>query len=191
MIDYEKLKLAHELCLYSKKFYIQILIGIEGSPIFFIKIVDNKGNNASMLHVTSLDELITKLQELTTLESKYKIGQEVFYFCDNEVYDFKIREINTTESNEFLYSGDGHDVYECDLYLAKKSLIESQLVYWSSLMAKAELKRKQSCSESIRKHHELEDECTHEKDKTYFINGLDLEHILPHNRCIKCGEFYT
>jgi hypothetical protein len=148
-------------------------------PIYYLRF------NEECTQFNNIDDLITKLQELTQSESKYKKGQEVFYCCDNEIYDFKIREIHSNESTEFLYSGDGHDVYECDLYLTKEALIESQLVYWSSLMAKEELKHKQSsCSESIRKHHELEEECTHQSD------GMIYTSSPPQNKCKKCGEFY-
>jgi len=209
MIDYEKLKLAHELAdklnLYSYEIKLRTYKGVTQLICFNYRHEDSLWVDSEF---NSIDDLIAKLQELTQPESKYKVGETIWYVNSRQIpLSMKIQYIDFEKDKEPFYVEEKYHLPQSAAYSSLEELIESQLVYWSSLMAKEELNHKQSsCSESIRKHHELEDEekkgrdkakelinslCKsgkHERDPKY--QGGCWEEIDHHHRCIKCGMFY-
>lgn len=131
MIDYSKLKIAHELCINTKYYCIEIVMGIMDSATFFLRNCDDEGNNSTLVHYSTLDNLILKLQELTQTKPKYKIGEKVFTVnSDLEIEEVEISsilDIHTHMPYQDTYR-DWH--HENRLYPTKQSLIESQIEYW-------------------------------------------------------------
>src|SRR5690606_33867287 len=138
MIDYEKLKEAHELML--------ILSNNNGCSLrltfcdgkfwkYFLQINDKK----DIFEFNCIDDLINKLKELTQPKPKYQLREIVWLFnyeC-NEIDCFKIDAItkkNLTYSgkcinSEFVYE----EIPEKDLYPSREALIDAQIECWQSL----------------------------------------------------------
>ncbi|HAT5918698.1 TPA: hypothetical protein JAG59_002004 [Legionella pneumophila] len=218
MIDYEKLKkaheLAHELSITSNdNVIIQITYRGDNGVLFNIYQNDMSKFDSSMLCI-SLDELITKLQELTQPKAKYDIGQKV-WFLDlpvNEILSAKIKKINE-DAYEYEYelidSPSGkNDFLEKDLYPSRESLIDAQIEYWKGM------KQEQIVPiEEMRPPFEGEvkgfrcfddeaegKECEHESDGKYWVRNLGWasferldccpEGMERYKKCKKCGDFY-
>ncbi|HAT2149823.1 hypothetical protein SDA16_06945 [Legionella pneumophila serogroup 1] len=142
MIDYEKLKEAHELCYKLAKQEKSLL------EINYNHRVDHTGKASDTYslygvlgggHKFSLDELITKLKELTEPQPKYQLREIVWLFnheC-NEIDCFKIDAISTKTlrysgeccNSDFVYE----EIPEKDLYPSREALIDAQIEYWRGL----------------------------------------------------------
>ena len=128
MIDYQKLKLAHEICGNTDDYYFDISFGDEEIGIYLYKANDYKAELINDFN--NLDDLITKLQELTQPKPKYKIGHEVYHAGRDEVpiLTMKIDEIGfKTYSNSYIYYGDEGEVQKCYLYPSREALIQAQI----------------------------------------------------------------
>lgn len=135
MIDYEKLKIAHELavkynpdCLVSVTFYSNCFtrfdyrVELHGCTEYF---------------TGDIDKLLIKLKELTQPEKptpKYEVGQEVWVIDGENPIACSINDVRYKELDGFLYSDkDGFQWLESDLYPTRESLIEAQIEYWNRL----------------------------------------------------------
>lgn len=138
MIDYIKLKEAHELML--------ILSNNNGCSLrltfcdgkfwkYFLQINDKK----DIFEFNCIDDLITKLKELTQTKPKYALGDIVWLYdySINEIQSFKIDAITL---KTFKYSGncieDGfayEEIAEKDIYPSRDALIDAQIEYWKGL----------------------------------------------------------
>lgn len=129
MIDYDKLKIAHELADKLSKItngHVQVscklFIHREGSNFCHYELsIDNDyglGNGV----MTNMDDLITKLRELTQSEPKYKKGQTVWTLTNHEAPD----DIIEITLNQDINDDEG-------LYPSKAALIEAQIEYWSNM----------------------------------------------------------
>ncbi|HAT1745434.1 TPA: hypothetical protein I8Z16_001725 [Legionella pneumophila] len=138
MIDYEKLKEAHELML--------ILSNNNGCSLrltfcdgkfwkYFLQINDKK----DIFEFNCIDDLITKLKELAQTKPKYALGDIVWLYdySINEIQSFKIDAITL---KTFKYSGncieDGfayEEIAEKDIYPSREALIDAQIEYWKGL----------------------------------------------------------
>ncbi len=195
MIDYEKLKQAHELASKCKSHYLLQIISHKGAEF---TLVDWKPDIPDM-NFFDEDSLIEKLTELTQPKSKYEVGQTIWFMdCEKNIREFIINtvEILGYEGDLYRYRDhSGNYVYERDgLYSSRDALIESQIQYWQSFLKPDS---QMSCSEAIRKHHELEDDCQHISDGIMYQINQPVFHLdgkcdfpLPHNKCRKCGDFY-
>lgn len=140
MIDYEKLKLAHELVSKIPFSKITHIYSNEDGSSFTLTSPD-----LSFRYIFNIDELIEKLQELKKLEPKYKVGDTVFVRHIDSIHFFIIDEI-IVEDNEFWYinycnSGafqdDQHEFNQYKenlLFPTREALIKSQINYWQSLL---------------------------------------------------------
>lgn len=174
MIDYEKLKIAHELALKVDR-AIKYIFGnsIANTPChqFYIQ------NYTEEERCDDIDDLISKLQELTQPEPKYKVGDEVWYL-DLPINKIHIGIIRRARYDEYVINGEDNDTKDDftadELYPTKKSLIEAQIKYWKSLREP--------------------EECQHESDGIdHFLYSKDKKFRFPvveFNKCTKCGEFY-
>ena len=134
MIDYDTLKLAHELAeKYSLSNYgesVSISSRISSlfkSAIYTVVIHDLHKEFESF----ELDDLIDKLRTLTAPEepkAKYTLGDELWYLHHQEIESF----ISVKTLGRTHYDGEywWHEDY---LYPTKASLIEAQLEYWQKL----------------------------------------------------------
>lgn len=187
MIDFEKLRTAHELCCDTESYYFDIALGMDNGCIALY----DANNNAEQFicNPYDLDDLINKLKELTKPEPKYKIGESVWYqdlgkpfganivFVSNEQY-----EIDDSKNNN------GKTWFtETELYPTKQALIEAQIEYWSS-----QLDTRCVLSPDIQiNQHEVDiDRCQHESSRILRLSdgGDGLCHYDV--KCKKCGEFY-
>lgn len=136
MIDYDKLKLAHELMLESRKIaqkeFLKIGAKIEQATVDYIfKITDYDG----MINYIDLDDLIKKLQELTQdkPKPKYEVGQEVWGGYKNPLQFWVV----SWDGKEYLVKDKikqwSSSFSENELYPSKHALIEVQLRYWAEL----------------------------------------------------------
>lgn len=214
MIDYQKLKEAHELML--------ILSNNNGCSLrltfcdgkfwkYFLQINDKK----DIFEFNCIDELITKLKEQTKPKPKYELGEIVWLFnheC-NEIDCFKIDAISTKTlrysgeccNSDFVYE----EIPEKDLYPSREALIDAQIEYWQSLKEpvkpedmrpkfEGEVKGFNHCEHD---YDALRDDCgykflRHINGTSYYVSHKDndvycacgLPADFPHNcKCRKCG----
>ena len=163
MIDYEKIKLAHELCEKTDGYYFYCTY----SSKFGIDDIDLCHNDKYDEDCKDIDDLITKLQELTRLKPKYKLGQEVFFIILAQnwvIIDSKIEHYEHKTGEYYLA---GHWYKENHLYSTKEALIQAQIDYWHLLKCPK--------FEGEIKGFNSQESCQHE-----FHRGI----------CKKCGEFY-
>src|ERR1700679_2003839 len=140
MIEYDKFKQCHGIMLEHNKFYCMYEFGWSDRVKFELF---NEDNHLCIYVTYNIDDLITRLQQLTQPEPKYKVNQKVFTRIDQEIHCFAIDEIiNDGECwyidrnvNGGYSSTDGcFDQYEEDkLYPTKADLIEAQIEYWYDL----------------------------------------------------------
>lgn len=134
MIDYEKLKEAHELTEKLSEnnqswVSIEIVFSKGWQPISYFL---NRWDKAPII-CSGIAELITTLKELTESKPKYKID-DVVWFVDNVPYSSKIKTIyiNDEEASYGLDNWIGAFNDE-NLYPTKKTLVQSQIDYWQKM----------------------------------------------------------
>jgi hypothetical protein len=136
MIDYKKLKLANELCRYLNNYCFEILFVGNSFPVIFLKYADDNGDNPKLWHMSTVDKLIDKLQELSQPQPKYKVGDQVWALDEGDIISFYITKIDGNK-----YSGSHFkNIYDCFwdedyLYLSKEALIQAQIDHWKNLLA--------------------------------------------------------
>ena len=131
MIDYDKLKKAHELaanlnlCAYLSTVYIP------SCSQFRIELKLNNGDGVK--DYFSIDAVINKLHEIGGPSHKYKIGQYVWVMGEyaNDIECGEILDIDLPSEYVYLINQVWH--YEKDIYPTKSALIESQIAFWNNL----------------------------------------------------------
>lgn len=199
MIDYEKLKIAHELAFKFKpanRLKITYIYTNNGEMYYHLSLEPASPN----YEFASIDELIEKLQGLTKHEPKYKVG---WYLLHGHIRHTK------------FHDGDGFSMCEATspecagliLFPSRQALIEHQLNYWSRLLQdeewhlSKELKSdgKFDCDDcgavgitpDIQSNQSQVDVdgCQHSTNgNIYIIDGFNGSK--ESFKCIKCGEFY-
>ncbi len=136
MIDYDKLKIAIELSdKLAKKnghmVYLQTFLTFESlvSNTFTLQwSVDDQ----EVFH--NIDDLITKLRELTQPEPNYKYPlASIVYFLDGGSINVAYVISFNTDRYILDYEGDTYYRKESELYTTKSQLIAAQIEYWSKL----------------------------------------------------------
>lgn len=193
MIDYEKLKRAHELA--------SILSVIDKYPVYIsarlfhefsmyrLQSRDIEDNEES--HFEKIDDLITKLEELTKPEPKFKVGQKVWWFargCDEQLVESLVTEVLNSDDGFSYLSRDmddggmgGHS--ESKLYPTREALIQSQIAHWQELLEP----KASCCSIHAGGDEECKKECEHEPSASKWVSPADM---IEKFKCKKCGEFY-
>lgn len=134
MIDYEKLKIAHDLVYKAAKergniIAIQVMINYDGVINYTLKgfLIDEQ--------CYSIDVLIEKLKKITKKHPKYKTGQLVWRL--NDEYEPKSFLITGFEDGLYLDGNESGLILsgweESQLYETKDDLINAQINYWQSL----------------------------------------------------------
>jgi hypothetical protein len=142
MIDYEKLKIAHELAEYlsNKENFVSW-----SYDFFYCKKEGNKHQVRLLLgphhedfqggyyYMNNLDELISNLREIIQSKPKYKVGQNVWLisYCGSGIVEWKIEDIDASSEEKYLFGDSWYK--ESELYPSKQSLIEAQIEYWQKL----------------------------------------------------------
>lgn len=130
MIDYDKLKIAHTFIDKCESHYLAHINSKKHGHEYTL--VDWKIEMPDLIY-DNIDDLITKLRELTQSEPKYKVGDVVFIvdagnelaqveFMHDEYYGYGARE-----------PSDGYFIDEKHCYPNKAALIEAQIEYWSNM----------------------------------------------------------
>lgn len=202
MIDYEKLKLAHEL--YSKiqdEYWIGYFWpNYTNSFLGYFRL--SKNESTEFEDFDTIDSLITKLQELTQPKSKYEIGQEVFALKRRGVVGLmsgRVKEYDSHDNYYIVFTGSGgYWLNEEKIYPSREALIQEQIDYWESL-------KFDDAIEYVRKNHDgtvknlASKECQHESDGGWYYShgericgaALHFANAKPDKyKCKKCGEFY-
>lgn len=131
MIDYEKLKIAHELAQKLRDDYSVVHYWVSYCNLDYFRLNDNL--TSEIKDFKSLDDLIIKLQKLTQPKSKYKVGQKVWKLSDYyKPLQYIIEQVD--ESSEEKYTLYDYDDWcqEDELYPTREALIDAQIDYWNS-----------------------------------------------------------
>ncbi len=194
MIDYTKLKIAHELIeKYPHRQGREMSLEVNFTETIVEYIVHYNPDDSDAF--SKIDNLIAWLQEITQPKPKYSTGDILWVMDYNEPSSFMAERIERekTENNswEFIYNG----WPESELYTTKQSLIEAQIEYWHDHLSQ-ELKQHISpyCKSEPKCPHNknprncyecvIVDGCEHESDGLVYCSNP------PQNKCKKCGEFY-
>lgn len=179
MIDYDKLKIAHEICQESGYSFSYFFGGQAVEDNWTIYDLDS---GPILDDGEDINDLITKLRELTQPEPKYKdcwyVGVGGHQKCTKVL-----------NQNGYVVC-DETDLEAIGLhviaYATKAQLIEAQIEYWQSLREPQD----EYCNVSGAKLGKREPTegttgCQHESD------GEDYRYQCAHHyKCTKCGEFY-
>jgi hypothetical protein len=134
VIDYEKLKLAHELgsiATKGKRKRCDVFVSVyhNNEPIFgYIDF----SHNRDVFEFYDIDELINALQKLIEPQPKYKIGQEVWVLDGNNIEVIAVF-INNIVNNKYALTVFLGWFEEEDIFSSYDELIESQIKYWTDL----------------------------------------------------------
>lgn len=148
MIDYEKIKTAHELAeLYGKQIddWIDVAVTLNSiSKYYPLPFAFGPTGKDFDNRFTSLDELIDKLKELTQPESKFKVDDEVWIY---NYYAHRIDcfVVDAIDLESLRYSGkikgsaaEYEEIRECDIYHSREELINAQIKHWQSMKEQEE-----------------------------------------------------
>lgn len=209
MIDYDKLRLAHEL---ANKYYQQSNSGVVIESNFefgcTLEYVYRLWIDQNISSFNEIDDLITKLKALTQPEPKYKVGDTVWMEINGEPVS---RFIFKNAGPKYYLEGYVGLMYESELYPTKAELIEAQIKYWTSMREPEHEFEKGICVHCGDKYFDhgpfcmrLEycnvsgaklgkrEECEHESDGSVpkLSHFTSEEGCVFVRKCIKCGEFY-
>lgn len=123
MIDYEKLILAHELCQKTRNYFFTSEFGNDGDLRYELISAQLSEKTYECL---TIDELITKLQELTQQKRVYEVGS-TWWTLDHTNLPFPLI---ITERNKDFYR---HDQ---EWFASNEELIQAQIEYWQGLLPK-------------------------------------------------------
>lgn len=179
MIDYKKLKKAHELAQSLSTHFIVHAVGgkyLNSCHEFTLSCWKQDEDT----RCRDLDDLIEKLEVIAAHESKYKVGDAVWRLND-ECYPERFRVVDIDFAAEEMYlDGNGDWWVEEQLFPSRKALIEAQLDHWKNLLSE-ELEQHVSdyCSPPFEGEVKGFNDCDH---------GSCEEGDL--RKCFKCGELY-
>ena len=131
MIDYEKLKLAHDLAK-EKGIYLQTNVATYSDGYQEIP-SDGKIKGK---YFSTLDELIAILKDTKQPEPKYKINDQVWFINDEyKCQPLQITKIEYDQNMEKITYCDMDNCWWTDeqIYPTKLKLIEAQIEYWEKL----------------------------------------------------------
>lgn len=179
MIDYEKLIQAHEKCL-GTKYYFDIALGIDDG---LIALFDSESNESFVCNPDDLDDLITKLQELTQPKAKYEENDRCWCYLHGSMYectvqqiywDKELRDYRVNLIREESIKGK-ISCSQSEIYPQKSELIQAQIDYWRQMRVDEAVKESQlqfegeikgfgdmHCSKAMNPNVWLEEDCQHE-----------------------------
>lgn len=165
MIDYDKLKQAHILIENLSYGLLTVRHSkYDGTNFYFEYVSADPRNKREGFYFNSIDELISKLKELTKPQPKYQVGN--YAWIRNEGDKPENKKIIGVEDDEGSYRYSflssigalGYSIDESYVYSSKKELINAQIDYWEGLREP--------------------EKCQHEPGGKVYV------------KCKKCGEFY-
>lgn len=128
MIDYEKLKEAHELASQSGIYYFNMAFGMGNTRGAILIYRVGEFHAHSLIMDGDIDRLIARLKELTQPKPKYKVGDEIWWLNGRGVIlNANVTEILASRTNEqsLQYSTDNRwTLREEEIYPSKEALIK-------------------------------------------------------------------
>ena len=143
MIDYDKLKTAHELAFklcQQTGMRVDVSIACVGDSEYIDYIlIDYEREDEDLF--STVDGLIQELTKRIKPEPKHKVGDEV-WTCRGTDPDYQpeLFTIHGVMTSGYILT-DGEQLFyipERHLYLTKESLIAAQIAHWSNLWSKRE-----------------------------------------------------
>lgn len=154
MIDYEKLRVAHEILDTVEGFaWINTNYSCISGTCEYTLTLGLNPNKEDIFHFDDIDDLIEKLEELTHPNPKYAVGQEVFVRFGDDIHQFKIDEIIHDDGFWYLHyisdggEGEFHQYREDIIYPSREALIDAQINYWTGLRTPIHSKVCPKCGE--------------------------------------------
>ena len=212
MIDYDKLKLAHEL---AATYYKQTSLSVLCKHSFSFGCYSH---SPCVLYIDkiewlyqNIDDAVDKLTELTQHDKpkpKYEAGQEVWHLHHDDIQESKIIELDLCpeemyRKEKLLYRLESGLWLEEQLYPSREALIDAQIEYWNNLLHEHLDPKIKEChpkfegkNDVILIKGESGYQITLNSDGTITRTKVDeCQHeqcAIPEMvyRCIKCGEFY-
>ncbi|CAB4148465.1 hypothetical protein UFOVP855_32 [uncultured Caudovirales phage] len=137
MINYNKLKLAHEIAIkLDERCSIEVAFFRYGAPRYIF----NAPNHNDSFSANAADVFLETLQKLTQPKPKYEIGHEIWMtnICGFllEIYSAHITGYRFNNGqNEYTIDSCPNDFYilESELHPTREDLIDAQIKYWESL----------------------------------------------------------
>lgn len=187
MIDYEKIKLCHEMCIKSKRYHAVLIIGVDWTYEIY------ECSELIGIELT-IDNLIAKLRELTQPEepkAKYKVGDQVWTYTHGIIKSWLIEDIkwdvNFNDYRVNLSEPMGKaSLKQSQLYPTRLALIEKKIDYWRDLLS-------ENLEQHISPYCEPVIGCQHQPDyqvKPNYNQHNDGTVSCVEFMCKKCGEFY-
>ncbi len=129
MIDYEKLRLAHELASKLSTHYMVHGVGGKYPDTCHEFTLCSWSRDEDI--ICSLDDLITKLESLTQPKPKYKSG-DIVWFVEEGVtpVSAEIKQYRCIDNKISYIFQDYIPIKESELYPTRQTLIEDQIAYW-------------------------------------------------------------
>jgi DNA-directed RNA polymerase subunit M/transcription elongation factor TFIIS len=189
MIDYEKLKLAHELCSELK---ITMQTGVttysDGTTAIHCH------GNLHGTYFSDIDDLIAHLKELTQPKPKYEIGSYVWViFKDTPVEAIVANCVNGLY--ELCFDDKSHYIEEKYIQPTRTAVIEAEIEYWTCLKNDEKSTINDDMSKVLTNFVnglEIKFTCQHESDeKEYFHKEGAFSASTTIYKCKRCGEFYS
>jgi hypothetical protein len=166
MIDYEKLKIAHELIDKLRPVAYELMYKMVEDEIQYWRFNYCLTFNWIDNSFDSIDDLVAKLLELAKPEPKYKAGDTVFAVSYPDITEGKI--INFDGKHYYVrFIDDGYKAYFSEFLLhdSRETLIQAQIDYWQKLK---------------------QEHCEHSYDTVRY--SITDKATLSIQCCSKCGE---
>lgn len=195
MIDFEKLKLAHELALQTEDYYFEVCLGTD--EIYMDLYDATKSRTCIVVSTECADDLISTIRQLSSSSKpRYQIGDEVyivtkFQHLTDGIYHNKIIDIDADGERE-IYTIKGLedlDFSKEDIYPSKQSLIQAQIDYWTCIQKENSASAlapnydsKENALQELMNHIQsaIESYCEH-KSEVYECTTCHI------HQCSKCG----
>jgi hypothetical protein len=138
MINYDKLKTAHELAFklcQQTGMRVDVSIACVGDSEYIDYIlIDYESEDEDLF--STVDGLIQELTKRIKPEPKHKVGDEVWYL-DVPINEIYLSQVLKVRDREYVVDGDTNgtksDFIESELYPTKEALIAAQIAHWQSL----------------------------------------------------------
>ena len=188
MIDYEKLKQAIKITSELSYGKLKCEFSKHDGCEFFFNYCNPDGVDGYLF--TNLDDLITKLKELTKSEPKYAVDDFVWRLNDEHGVT-KCRVISLDLASDEMYLCEDDDFgenwwTESQLYPTREALIEAQIKHWQSMLGPFDTSSLCAPNDYAVKEPE---ECEH-KPSMYGHRQLGSTPDTEHEKCELCEEFY-